>query len=802
MDVSLRAKKKQSRPRASPGDPTRYGNLTTSPSGFPLVPPDADTASNCLTDRNHPTQNNVCPPPWRFTLLVLLLALFKIIKHIKQGTRQTIPRTAYFLLRYIIHRPGLTAHVHPSLHLSPSFIHRDFFINAVWKLYPGLCSIFVRAHSLVTVALDSSPSSDHVLAPIHLPSTFEAQSMDSNHPSSNSLVTGPGEHNLHQTVPRSEWPVQTATLHHRMAGNVDTHDVGAFFRAAQNVNISGGSFVSHVEQIIPERPPSDFRTIPFDDIDLQAELGAEDSGYLHRRWRDRSVRVVRTMYSAKVEGREMTAVLYEGDEQAKEDWMKEVKQMSSLRHPYLLQLYGIASSGRIHAAIYHGGLISMDHMLEYHQANPEMRAYIHIKLSAEFWGSVLFSLIRHSSVDEVVMWSMSYFFRTSTGRLCIAVNPSGEVTKFPPTTKLLVEQPWRSPAYLANLGSLVESAPIDQLHRYLKENIAFSSRYRWLRHKTMTLQPTLFTITSSGSYVALAMLTSDHGPLRLEVMDQTGWPGLPGRSTRLRNGWKRYSIGPEKAGQRVRLYNPKSQKMDTIWMSQASHIFNSLNIRDKFDSYFLAYGWPKVKFTVPEGAPNGYLFYSPIGLQLPKKPSQIFWSFDPLGREQLSWKEARARGFPKLILSNFVEAFQWDASVYEEIRAMHIAKGFDPDTQDVARHLGYPLFELVSDIKARERTARFLDEDWEDDGWTLADLFGVPATPAVFLDDGWEDDGWTLADLFASETQPRPLSDESTPLNTLGTLKNILHGSSLPRAELIVILLVALAVWIELSRAY
>ncbi|KAJ7064452.1 hypothetical protein C8F01DRAFT_1229068, partial [Mycena amicta] len=631
-------------------------------------------------------------------------------------------------------------------------------------------------------------SSDHVLAPIHPLSTVEAPSMDSNRPSS--PVTEPGEHNIHQTVPRSERPVQTATLHHRMAGDGDTYDVGTFFHAAQNVNISGGSFLSHVEQTLPSGPPSDFRTIPLGDIDLQEELGSEDSsayrGSLHRRRHEQSV--VRIMYSAKVEGRDMTAVLYEGDEQAKKDWVNEVKQMSSVRHPNLLQLYGIASSGRTHAAIYHGDLVSMEYLLDHHRANAKMLVNIRLHLSVEFWRFACSSTSIHSSMGGFMSWSMSYFFHASTGRLCIAVNPNGQTTFFPPAVALLTGQARYSNT--TNLNSLVESTPIDELHRF------FSSRAWFPHHRLGPLQPTLFAVTSSGSYAALAMLTSDHFPV--ELMGYTSW--LMVGSTRLRNGWQRYSIGPEKAGQRVHFSPGPSPNllniMDALWFSQAGHIFNLLNIRDKFDSYFLAYGRARLAFTVPDNVPHGYLFCRPTGPRrwLPKKPFQVFWSLDPQGREQLSWKEARKQGFPRLIISNDFSTYQrqWDASVYEEIRAMHIAKGFNPDSQDLARHLGYLLFELVSDIKARNRTARFLDEDWEDDGWTLADLFSVPETPAVFFDDGWEDDGWTLADLFVSETQPSS-PDERAHLNASSTLKNILHGSALPRAELIVIFLVALA---------
>ncbi|KAJ7230805.1 hypothetical protein C8J57DRAFT_1386955 [Mycena rebaudengoi] len=36
----------------------------------------------------------------------------------------------------------------------------------------------------------------------------------------------------------------------------------------------------------------------------------------------------------------------------------------------------------------------------------------------------------------------------------------------------------------------------------------------------------------------------------------------------------------------------------------------------------------------------------------------------------------------------------WDASVYTGLHQFHRGKGFDPDSLDVARHLGYPLLEL------------------------------------------------------------------------------------------------------------
>ncbi|KAJ7064456.1 hypothetical protein C8F01DRAFT_1126932 [Mycena amicta] len=423
-------------------------------------------------------------------------------------------------------------------------------------------------------------------------------------------------------------------------------------------------------------------------------------------------------------------------------------------------------------------------MLDYHRDNPMMRVNIHVQLPAF-----------ESLICLVFRPSILYFFRTSTGRLCIAVDPSGFDIRLPPP-RFLNQQLWLSNP--SNLSSLVESTPIGELYRILSSR----TRQQWLLHQLPGPQPTLFAVTSSGSYVALAMLTSDHFPV--ELTDKTF---SPVGSTQLRNGWEHYSIGPEKTGQMVQLSlpNPLMYTMDTIWLSQAGHIFNLLNIRERFDSYVLAYGWANVEFTVPEGAPNGYLFCRKSWQPLRKKPSQVFWSLDPLGRERLSWKEARERGFPKLIFSKYVRTWNWDAPVYEEIRAMHIAKGFDPDSQDIARHLGYPLFELVSDIKAHKRTATFFDEDWEEDGWTLADFLSARKRTAMFFDEleDWEDDSWTLADLFVSETptQPNPLVEESH-VKVSSALNNILHEgvTFVPRVELIVVCFFALAVWIELSR--
>ncbi|KAJ7107486.1 hypothetical protein C8R44DRAFT_597450, partial [Mycena epipterygia] len=67
-----------------------------------------------------------------------------------------------------------------------------------------------------------------------------------------------------------------------------------------------------------------------------------------------------------------------------------------------------------------------------------------------------------------------------------------------------------------------------------------------------------------------------------------------------------------------------------------------------------------------------------------------YWSLDPSGAQSLTPEEADRLGFPSIKASTEVRTRSWDASVYAGLRKFHEAKGFDPDSQDVARHLGEP----------------------------------------------------------------------------------------------------------------
>lgn len=114
----------------------------------------------------------------------------------------------------------------------------------------------------------------------------------------------------------------------------------------------------------------------------------------------------------------------------------------------------------------------------------------------------------------------------------------------------------------------------------------------------------------------------------------------------------------------------------------------------------------QVEISASTGDPAGFLFLCPQQ-DFRTDPSSYhwpdclaYWSFDPSGVKRLSAEEATQLGFPSLQLNTLISGKSWDASVYAGLHQFHQAKGFDPESQDIARYLGFPLYQLSCDIDA------------------------------------------------------------------------------------------------------
>ncbi|KAJ7464450.1 hypothetical protein FB451DRAFT_1042267, partial [Mycena latifolia] len=76
-----------------------------------------------------------------------------------------------------------------------------------------------------------------------------------------------------------------------------------------------------------------------------------------------------------------------------------------------------------------------------------------------------------------------------------------------------------------------------------------------------------------------------------------------------------------------------------------------------------------------------------------------YWSFDPSGVERLSAVEATNLGLPSIELTTKITGFSGDTTLYTGLRKFHQAKGFDPDSQHLAQHLGQPLYQLTTGLE-------------------------------------------------------------------------------------------------------
>ncbi|KAJ7168856.1 hypothetical protein C8R46DRAFT_240814 [Mycena filopes] len=150
---------------------------------------------------------------------------------------------------------------------------------------------------------------------------------------------------------------------------------------------------------------------------------------------------------------------------------------------------------------------------------------------------------------------------------------------------------------------------------------------------------------------------------------------------------------------------PRVPDETSPWLTQANYIFRELQIDSPLIDFVVIYHIDfVVSLTEPTSETQGFLFLCPSDhLQVGPSSARIpdfpwYWSLDPLGLEQLTAAEAAARGLPEVRVRARLMGRSWDERVYAGIRQLHEAKGFDPDTQDAARSLGQPLYQLSSDV--------------------------------------------------------------------------------------------------------
>ncbi|KAJ7669885.1 hypothetical protein DFH06DRAFT_1372259 [Mycena polygramma] len=462
------------------------------------------------------------------------------------------------------------------------------------------------------------------------------------------------------------------------------------FSGAQNFMLTGHTF-QNITYAAPTEP-ADYRTFALGDIDLQREICLDnDTGVVSRRQREGG----RRLYSAKVNGQTFTVALYQGDG-ATEKWRKEIGTYMSLRHPNIIQIYGAASSSGIHATIFHGDLIPFEQWLDPYKSFPCVIVFLYAYYTREFddadkyfgkLGIFMFS-------SRCTMW-----IRRSTGRLCVDLMVPCEpiYLNLDNHASLTISDSEATP-FVSGDTHIIEALAIDALTLELYHEVCYRTLFRSCTFDFpdgVTIYPGMvISRPSKTDFVEIASLME-------EETASSGWFNLGLVAGEImENGWTWFNTR-DVVGGALGLPCFTGMQGNMAWLSQSNHIFKRCQIRSNFEDYVLV---NTIDFRVEisaaaEEIPMGFLFLCPAGV-FRAGPSSwrwatcpAYWSLEPSGAHPLSREEAMELGFPTLHFRAEVWGRSWDSSVYAGLAKFHQAKGFDPYSQDVARHLGYTLYQ-------------------------------------------------------------------------------------------------------------
>ncbi|KAJ6464491.1 hypothetical protein C8R45DRAFT_1024191 [Mycena sanguinolenta] len=179
-----------------------------------------------------------------------------------------------------------------------------------------------------------------------------------------------------------------------------------------------------------------------------------------------------------------------------------------------------------------------------------------------------------------------------------------------------------------------------------------------------------------------------------------------------------------------------SYEIRMAWLAQANCIFAELEEEAHVENYVCVNHIEfRLRIAEKHHIPEGYLFVCPpqdfrTGIkpqghlyQWPACPA--YWSLDPSGADRLGTEDARILGFPTIHIETIIFGESWDRRVYQGLRRFHEGKGLDPESQEVARRQGYPLYEVLSDsVPFPARKVNDWPWDCEQDDPPLCRLLG------------------------------------------------------------------------------
>ncbi|KAK6988025.1 hypothetical protein R3P38DRAFT_286474 [Favolaschia claudopus] len=477
------------------------------------------------------------------------------------------------------------------------------------------------------------------------------------------------------------------------------------FSRASNFTVSGGNFTTAITKQYISPIFSDFRRIPLGDIDLLREVCLDDDAVLRKR-QGRHRHSVRKIYSARIDGRDSnaTVAVYQGVV-AQEEWRHDLSKYHLVRHPSLIQVWGIARLGNIYATVFHDDLMPLRQFLSIFRELPTLTVYIYSYTFSDFTGALTY--FEDVCNQALLPNQCTLFIRGSTGQLCVDLVPDKQFH----WVACVNEPSEDARIQLLNAGhgssdqeiSIMKFLSLEVYHEISQCDLAQHS-FEAISPSTIVDLDAVVLLHHSGSSrfedsVKIAFLRQIDAEeldtlywrLNEEMVGGEGWSCLPLQS-----------IVGATISLELRASNARS------WLSQANHIFARLGISTNLEDYVIP---ATVEFSLTimkadvTNAPSAYLLLCPVedfeirpaSVRWPDCPA--YWSLDSSGAQRLTLEDAEKLGLPSFALSAAVITKSWETNVYAALRRFHEAKGFDPDSQEIASKLGHPLYCIGDDGK-------------------------------------------------------------------------------------------------------
>ncbi|KAJ6568912.1 hypothetical protein B0H19DRAFT_1065692 [Mycena capillaripes] len=372
--------------------------------------------------------------------------------------------------------------------------------------------------------------------------------------------------------------------------------------------------------------------------------------------------ILRRVYAAKVDGRnsETTVTVYQGCG-GEEEWREDIARYSRLRWIHKINEMDLKVD-----------LIPFQVFSDRYRDSPIVAAYIkgyyvftematltlpqaakeYVQFAFQRW---LIAPARGLMVGSQWSSQCTFWTRRSTGGLCVELIPSKVDYRF--GRRVISFRDGINLLDATNAEAMViEFLTLQQYHK-----ICY---YHFSRRRIVNISSLITVTLGRVNYCNHPDGLDEIASLADVEVTEGYWYGSNGPGELMENGWSRDLLDG------TFYLDLDSPPLD--WLSQAQHIFSRLQITSTLENYYLqtersSFRWPLCP---------------------------AYWSLDPLGVEHLTAQEAAFLGFPTIQLTMKVSGPSWDGRVYAGLRQFHRSKGFDPDTLDIARHLGHHIFQL------------------------------------------------------------------------------------------------------------